>query len=318
MGLPEQLGQLLGEPGHLLLEGLAVVLLLLDAHIPAGGEDVVLPGDFLRGGHGAEALDILQGAVHKSVVGIGQLADVLVGQLAQFAGHHGAHLAGVDEQGLALLPLVSGQEPQGDGNLRGIEQLGGHGHDAVHQIGVDDVFADVALAAALGGEGTVGQHHADAAVRRKVPDHVLEPGKVGVAGGRRAVLPAHVVQKFVLPPVRKVEGRVRQNEVRLELGVAVIEEGIGVVLAQVGLNAADGQVHLRHLPGGGVGVLAEYGNPVDVAAVVLHELGRLHEHAAAAAAGVYVPTDFDTKEKALLRHRNTGKGHKARASEVDR
>lgn len=193
MGLPEHLRQLFCQPDHLLLEGLAVILLLLDAHIPAGSEDVVLPGDLLRGGHGAETLHILQSAVRKGVVGVGQLADVLVGQLAQFAGHHGAHLAGVDEQGLALLPLVSGQEPQGDGNLRGIEQLGRHGHDAVHQIGVDDALADVALAAALGGEGTVGQHHADAAVRRKVPDHVLEPGKVGVAGGRRAVLPAHVV-----------------------------------------------------------------------------------------------------------------------------
>lgn len=55
------------------------------------------------------------------------LADVLVGQLAQLAGHHGAHLAGVDEQGLALLPLFLARNPQGDGNLRGIEQLGGHG-----------------------------------------------------------------------------------------------------------------------------------------------------------------------------------------------
>ena len=118
---------------------------------------------------------------------------------------------------------------------------------------------------------------------------MLEPGKVGVAGGRRAVLPAHVVQKFVLPPVRKVEGRVRQNEVRLELRVAVVEEGIGVILAQVGFNAADGQIHLRHLPGGGVGVLTEHGNPVDIAAVVLNEPGRLHEHAAAAAAGVVDP-----------------------------
>ena len=68
------------------------------------------------------------------------LLDVLVGQLAQLAGHHGPHFPGVDKQRLALLPLVSGQEPQGDRDLRGIEQLGRHGHDAVHQIGVDDVL----------------------------------------------------------------------------------------------------------------------------------------------------------------------------------
>ena len=71
-----------------------------------------------------------------------------VGQFPQLAGHHGVHLAGEDEQGISLLPLVSGQEPQGDGNLRGIEQLRRHGHDAIHQIGIDDVLADVALAAA--------------------------------------------------------------------------------------------------------------------------------------------------------------------------
>ena len=118
---------------------------------------------------------------------------------------------------------------------------------------------------------------------------MLEPGKVGVARRGRAVLPAHIVQQLVLPPVGQVEGRVCHDEVRLQLGVAVVEEGVGAELAQVGLNAPDGQVHLGHLPGGGVGVLPIDGNLVDVAAVVLHELGRLDEHTAAAAAGVVDP-----------------------------
>ena len=119
-----------------------------------------------------------------------------------------------------------------------------------------------------------------------MPDHVLEPCEVSVAGGRRAVLPAYVVQQLLLPPAGEVEGRIGHDVVGFELGMTVVEEGVGVKLAQVRLNSSDGQVHLRHLPGGGVGVLTEYGNPVDVAAVVLHELGRLHEHAAAAATGV--------------------------------
>ena len=122
-----------------------------------------------------------------------------------------------------------------------------------------------------------------------MPDHVLEPGKVGIVRWGRAVLPAHIVQQLVLPPVGQIEGRVCQDEVGLQLGVGVVEEGIGAELAQVSLNPPDGQVHLGHLPGGGVGVLAKDGNPVDVAPVIFNEFGGLDEHAAAAAAGVIDP-----------------------------
>ena len=122
-----------------------------------------------------------------------------------------------------------------------------------------------------------------------MPDHMLEPSKVGVVRRGRAVLPPHIVQQLVLSPAGQIEGRVSHDEVRLQLGVAVVEEGVGAELAQVGLNATDGQIHLGHLPGGGVGVLSKDGNLVDVAAVVLNEFGRLDKHAAAAAAGVVYP-----------------------------
>ena len=71
--------------------------------------------------------------------------------------------------------------------------------------------------------------------------------------------------------------------------MAVIEEGIGVEFAQVGLDATDGQIHLRQLPGGGVGILTEDGDLIEISAVALHKLGRLDKHAAAAAAGVVDP-----------------------------
>ena len=76
--------------------------------------------------------------------------------------------------------------------------------------------------------------------------------------------------------------------------MAVVEEGIGVELSQVSLNSPNCQVHLGHLPGGGVGVLTEDGNFVDVAAMVFNELCRLDEHTAAAAAGVKKDVIFDT------------------------
>ena len=71
--------------------------------------------------------------------------------------------------------------------------------------------------------------------------------------------------------------------------MAVIQESVGGVCAQVGLDAPDGQVHLRHFPGGGVAVLAVNGDVVDVAAVALHKFCGLNKHAAAAAAGIVHP-----------------------------
>jgi hypothetical protein len=56
--------------------------------------------------------------------------------------------------------------------------------------------------------------------------------------------------------------------------------------AQVEVDAADGQVHRRQAPGGGVGLLAEDGHVADLAAVRFDERFALHEHATAAAARV--------------------------------
>ena len=193
VGLCEQIGQLGGEAGHLFLKGLTVVGLLLNAHIPPRGEDVVLPGDLLGGGHRAEALDVLQRTGGKSLIGGGNLLDIGIGQLAELAGDHRAHLAGVDEEGLARLLFVFGDEPEGNRDLGGVEQLGRQGDDAVHQVSVHDVFADIALAARLRGEGAIGQHNTHPAAGGQVVDHVLDPGKVGVAGRRHSVLPADVV-----------------------------------------------------------------------------------------------------------------------------
>ena len=107
--------------------------------------------------------------------------------------------------------LVLRQEPEADGNLRAVEKLAGQRHHAVHEVGLDDGFADVAFAGLIGRHAAVGQHEAGHAVRREVVDEVLHPGEVGVALGRHAVLPAHVV--VLAEPVGIVEGRIGEDEV---------------------------------------------------------------------------------------------------------
>ena len=152
-----------------------------------------------------------------------------------------------------------------------------------------DVFADVALAPRLGGQGAVGQYNAHPAAGGQVVDHVLDPGKVGVAGRGQAVLPANVVLELLRAPAREIEGRVGHDVIGPQGGVEVGQEGVGGILAQVRFDAADGKVHLGQLPGGGVGVLAIDRDILNIAAVVLDEFGRLDKHTARAAAGVVHP-----------------------------
>ena len=94
--------------------------------------------------------------------------------------------------------------------------------------------------------------------------------------------------KQVAAPVAVVEGRVGQDVVGLEVRVQVAVEAVGVLLAEVGVDAADGEVHLRQPPGGVVGFLAVDADVADCRPpCASHELSRdLNEHAAGAAAGV--------------------------------
>ncbi len=59
-----------------------------------------------------------------------------------------------------------------------------------------------------------------------------------------------------MPPVADVERRVGQDEVGPQVGVLVPGEGVGGFSAQVEVDAANGQVHGRQAPSGGVGFLA--------------------------------------------------------------
>lgn len=314
----EQTRKLARQPLHLRREGFRILRLRRDTHIAPRRQNKVLRRNLLRRRHGAEALLRLQTPLGIGPVGVGDALDVAptgrilrlaVGQLAQLARNHCSEVARVDEERMARLRLGLVEEPDRDRNLRRIKELRRHGHDAVHQVGFDEPPPDVALAAALARERAVGQHDARTPRRGQMVDDVLNPREVGVAVRRGSVLPAHVVGELVGAPVAEVEGRIGQHEVGLERRVAVVEEGVGVVLPQVGLDAPDGEVHLRHLPRRGVRILAVDRDVVDVAGVALDEARRLHEHPARTAAGV-----VDTPPEGL-QHLHEGFDHARRGVE---
>ena len=160
-----------------------------------------------------------------------------------------------DEPELAAAGFIFRQEPKADGNLRAVEELAGEGDHAVDEVGLDEGLPDCPFAGLVGGHAAIGEDEAGHAVGREVVDEVLHPGEVGVAPGRDAILPAHVV--VFAEPVGVVEGRVGENVVGAEVGMEVAPEGVGVLGAEVGLDAADRQVHDREVTGCRIALLRE-------------------------------------------------------------
>ena len=68
-----------------------------------------------------------------------------------------------------------------------------------------------------------------------------------------------VVAQAFAASVAGVEGRIGQDEVGLEVLVQIAVETVGVLGAEVGLDVADGEVHVGQAPGRRVGLLAEDG-----------------------------------------------------------
>ena len=98
------------------------------------------------------------------------------------------------------------------------------------------------------------------------------PGDRACAASRRswrcrradAVFPARVVVLYAGVPLLHVEGRIGHDEVGAQVGVLVVGKGVGGLLAEVEVNAADGHVHGGQPPGGGVGFLAVDGEVAEL------------------------------------------------------
>ena len=118
---------------------------------------------------------------------------------------------------------------------------------------------------------------------------VLKPGIVGIAHGRHTKRPAHVFSQTIPAPIGHIEGWVGQNIVGLQVAQFVLVKTSLVVPANVGVDSPHGQVHLGQPPSGVVRFLSVDGNVTDAAVMLLHELFRLYEHPARAAAGVVDP-----------------------------
>src|ERR1017187_8515901 len=79
-------------------------------------------------------------------------------------------------------------------------------------------------------------------------DEMLYPGVGGVVHRRHPEFPAHVLPQIFAAPIAHVERRVGENEIGLEVGMQIRPEAVGVAWAEIGLNAANGEVHPRQFP----------------------------------------------------------------------
>ena len=125
-------------------------------------------------------------------------------------------------------------------------------------------------------------------------DHVLHPGEVRVPLGRDAVAPALVLDQPLAAPVRDVERGIGEDEVGLQVRMAVVVEAVSV--GDLSADPANGQVHPGEPPRRVVRLLAvdrDIAAPVATVAVAAgvgaNELDRLHEHARGAAARIVDP-----------------------------
>src|SRR5690349_1441202 len=298
-----------GEALHFLFEGFAVVFGVFRADVSARGKDKAVGRDFFGGSGFAEAGDVGVGrSMLRPYRGAPRMirardaGDFFFGELAVLAIHERAHFAGVNEEGLAsavseqflvrrtrrrpAVPFIPGQEPQADGNLGDVKQLARKSDHAVHEVGFDDGFTDFAFAGLIGGHRAIGENESGDAIGRKVVNEVLDPGEIGVAGGRNAEFPARVFFEAFAAPIAVVERRIGEDEIGFEVLVGVVVKGTFAVPGDIGLDAADGEVHFAEAPGGLVGFLAVDAEVGAAAAVGFDEFFGLDEHAAGAAARV--------------------------------
>ena len=115
---------------------------------------------------------------------------------------------------------------------------------------------------------------------------MLHPSKVGIAGRWHTKLPSHIISQLVGAPIAEVERGISHNIVGFQCGMLIIEEGIGIWLAQVGFHSTNSYIHVRHLPRAAIGFLTINADVAKFHLVVLNKLGALHKHTTTSTAGI--------------------------------
>ena len=236
------------------------------------------------------------------MIGPGDFGNVLLSQVALDPVNHAAHFPGIQEENFAasvfesVVPLIAREKPEADRDLRGIKKLAGQRDDAVHKVGLNDGFANLPFAGLIGGHRAVGGDEAGHAVRSKMMDDVLNPGEIGIAGGRHTVFPAHVIAQPLATPIAHVERKIGQYIIGLEVFVQVAMERVGWFGTKIPLNATDGEIHPGQTPGGRIALLPKNADVADTPAVGFDKFLALDEEAACTVARVV--------HSALVRHQH--------------
>ena len=149
-------------------ERFAVVFNIFRANVTSRRQHMAVAADFIEHDAFAEAgvSSYLPRAFVAApcVVCPGNFCDVVVGQFAMDAINQRAEFAGINEKHFAapvfeaVVPLVAGNEPEANRNLRGVKKLSRQRHHAIHQVGLNEGLADFAFAGLIRGHRAVGEN----------------------------------------------------------------------------------------------------------------------------------------------------------------
>src|SRR5262245_48782269 len=100
-----------------------------------------------------------------------------------------------------------------------------------------------------------------------MPENMLKPRKVGIAYGRHAIRPSRILAEALATPVRNVKRRVGEDMVEAKVFQFILVKTPLVVPADVCIDTAYCQIHLRQTPGRVVALLSIDRDVADTAAV---------------------------------------------------
>ena len=247
------------------------------------------------------------GAVGKSVynaVNILRCQLIVVGHLDALAG-------GVDKQGF-VVRLVLFQHHNAGSDAGAKEQVAGQLDDAVDEVVIDEILADFLLRPApVQDAGKT--HDSGGAVGRQPAEAVHDESQIRLALGSQHTSgrEAGVVDEKRVGVPRPFNGVWRIGDDQLKgLVIPMLWIGQGILAGNAKLVKTD--VVEKHIDAAQVvrGDIDFLSKKAVAYCIVAQHLHRFQQQGTRTTSGIYVPTDFDTKRKALSRANAAEKGLK--------